>query len=117
MVTWAWDWEIVDWNVGQQPVQQPAPQPQPPVQPQQTPPPVQPQVQPVVQQETPQVMQLTDRDLSIIRQVALKEACELFRTFTPKEYNIKDWSVEDRALIKLMTDGIVSIIKGEEVVE
>ena len=117
MVTWAWDWEIVDWNVGQQPVQQPAPQPQPPVQPQQTPPPVQPQVQPVVQQETPQVMQLTDRDLSIIRQVALKEACELFRTFTPKEYNIKDWSVEDRALIKLITDGIVSIIKGEEVVE
>jgi hypothetical protein len=117
MVTWAWDWEIVDWNVGQQPVQQPAPQTQPSVQPQQTPPPVQPQVQPVVQQEVSHVVQLTDRDLSIIRQVAIKEACEMFRTFMPKDYNIKDWSTEDKGLIELMTNDIASIARGEKVVE
>ena len=77
MITWAWDWEIVGWNVNNEtPVQAVQPvQPQPPVQtpPVQPQPVVQPQQQPVVQQEVPQVM---PRDMVISRTAMLKSLME-----------------------------------------
>ena len=73
MITWAWDWEIMGWNVSNEtPVQPVQPQVTPPVQPQ--PQPVaQPQPQPVVQQEVSQVM---SRDMVISRTAMLKSLME-----------------------------------------
>ena len=106
MINWAWDWEIIDWNVSNEtPVQPVQPQPQvtPPVQPQ--PQPVaQPQPQPVVQQEVSQEM---SRDMVISRTAMLKSLME------NHSKPVDTWDRDDLGQALVMVAELVNVIYDE----
>lgn len=104
MITWAWDWEIMGWNVSNEtPVQPVQPQVTPPVQPQ--PQPVaQPQPQPVVQQEVSQVM---SRDMVISRTAMLKSLME------NHSKPVDTWDRDDMGQALVMVAELVKVIYDE----
>ena len=104
MITWAWDWEIMGWNVSNEtPVQPVQPQVTPPVQPQ--PQPVaQPQPQPVVQQEVSQVM---SRDMVISRTAMLKSLME------NHSKPVDTWDRDDIGQALVMVAELVKVIYDE----
>ena len=104
MITWAWDWEIMGWNVSNEtPVQPVQPQVTPPVQPQ--PQPVaQPQPQPVVQQEVSQVM---SRDMVISRTAMLKSLME------NHSKPVDTWDRDDIGQALVMVTELVKVIYDE----
>ena len=104
MITWAWDWEIMGWNVSNEtPVQPVQPQVTPPVQPQ--PQPVaQPQPQPVVQQEVSQVM---SSDMVISRTAMLKSLME------NHSKPVDTWDRDDIGQALVMVAELVKVIYDE----
>ena len=104
MITWAWDWEIMGWNVSNEtPVQPVQPQVTPPVQPQ--PQPVaQPQPQPVVQQEVSQEM---SRDMVISRTAMLKSLME------NHSKPVDTWDRDDIGQALVMVAELVKVIYDE----
>ena len=104
MITWAWDWEIMGWNVSNETPGQPVqPQVTPPVQPQ--PQPVaQPQPQPVVQQEVSQVM---SRDMVISRTAMLKSLME------NHSKPVDTWDRDDIGQALVMVAELVKVIYDE----
>ena len=104
MITWAWDWEIMGWNVSNEtPVQPVQPQVTPPVQPQ--PQPVaQPQPQPVVQQEVSQEM---PREMVISRTAMLKSLME------NHSKPVDTWDRDDIGQALVMVTELVKVIYDE----
>jgi hypothetical protein len=104
MITWAWDWEIMGWNVSNEtPVQPVQPQVTPPVQPQ--PQPVaQPQPQPVVQQEVSQEM---PREMVISRTAMLKSLME------NHSKPVDTWDRDDIGQALVMVAELVKVIYDE----
>ena len=104
MITWARDWEIIGWNVSNEPPVHPVqPQVTPPVQPQ--PQPVaQPQPQPVVQQEVSQVM---SRDMVISRTAMLKSLME------NHSKPVDTWDRDDIGQALVMVAELVKVIYDE----
>ena len=102
MITWAWDWEIMGWNVSNEtPVQPVQPQVTPPVQPQ---PVAQPQPQPVVQQEVSQEM---SRDMVISRTAMLKSLME------NHSKPVDTWDRDDIGQALVMVAELVKVIYAE----
>ena len=102
MITWAWDWEIMGWNVSNEtPVQPVLPQVTPPVQPQ---PVAQPQPQPVVQQEVSQEM---SRDMVISRTAMLKSLME------NHSKPVDTWDRDDIGQALVMVAELVKVIYDE----
>jgi len=102
MITWAWDWEIMGWNVSNEtPVQSVQPQVTPPVQPQ---PVAQPQPQPVVQQEVSQEM---SRDMVISRTAMLKSLME------NHSKPVDTWDRDDIGQALVMVAELVKVIYDE----
>ncbi len=102
MITWAWDWEIMGWNVSNEtPVQPVQPQVTPPVQPQ---PVAQPQPQPVVQQEVSQEM---SRDMVISRTAMLKSLME------NHSKPVDTWDRDDIGQALVMVAELVKVIYDE----
>ena len=102
MITWAWDWEIMGWNVSNEtPVQPVQPQVTPPVQPQ---PVAQPQPQPVVQQEVSQEM---SRDMVISRTAMLKSLME------NHSKPVDTWDRDDIGQALVMVAELVKVIYYE----
>ena len=110
MITWAWDWEIMDWNVDIKNVGV-VPQPRPevvlqdiPPTPLPTPTVPQPQPQPVVQQEVSQVM---SRDMVISRTAMLKSLME------NHSKPVDTWDRDDIGQALVMVAELVKVIYDE----